>query len=129
LSGRFIFVGERRSPTAIARGWTWESRRLCADTLHRALEAAGLDRWPCTFVNLWSDEPPWGDPRPDVLETLAHQTRTTGTYVVALGRKVQRALARHGIAHVPLHHPAARGKVRRTRAYQAHVAAVLGVYR
>lgn len=123
---RFVFVGERRSPTAIARGWTWESGRLCSDTLHRALADAGYDRFPRMFVNLWPDEPPWGDPLPDVLAQLAHRARTSGTFVVALGGKVHRALARHGIAHVHLKHPAARGAIRKTERYRAHVAAVLG---
>jgi hypothetical protein len=124
---RFVFVGERRSPTAIARGWTWDSQRLCSDTLHRALVEAGVDRWPRTFVNLWPDEPPWGDALPDVLQTLAHQTRTAGTHVVALGGKVHRELKRHGIAHLRLKHPAARGAIRKTERYQAHVKDVLEV--
>lgn len=38
----FIFIGERRSQTAIERGWTWADGRLAAKTLSDALAPLGL---------------------------------------------------------------------------------------
>jgi hypothetical protein len=48
-----------------------------------------------------------------------------GVPLVALGRRVEAALARDGLPHRFLIHPAARGAIRRRDRYQAHVAAVL----
>jgi len=39
----YLFVGERPSPRAAAMEVCWEDGRLCAATLFRALEAAGID--------------------------------------------------------------------------------------
>jgi hypothetical protein len=117
-----MFVGERRSPTAIERGWTWESGRLCADTLHRALRALGLDPTEQRYRNLWRDDGAL-DPTTVVLaEVFARQPKCV---IVALGRKVHRELTRLGIPHRALAHPAARGRIRKTERYQAHVREVL----
>ncbi|MGH2356306.1 MAG: hypothetical protein ACRDJN_32270, partial [Chloroflexota bacterium] len=45
--------------------------------------------------------------------------------IVGMGRLVQRVLAAAGIPHRALIHPAARGAIRQTACYRAHVAAVL----
>jgi hypothetical protein len=45
--------------------------------------------------------------------------------VVALGNKVSRQLERHSVPHVPLIHPAARGKIRARELYAQHVSAIL----
>ena len=34
---KILFVGEKRSPTAIAKGWTWADRRLAGKQLVDAL--------------------------------------------------------------------------------------------
>jgi hypothetical protein len=136
---KLLFVGERRSQTAMRMGVTWEHGRLCAMTLHEALANIGVDAkdpehvW---FINLW------GDHQVDVSldETprlvypfainvfnvhLADAIRYRWT-IVGLGKKVQRALDAHGIPHLKLIHPAARGGIRKRERYHAHVAQVLG---
>jgi hypothetical protein len=45
--------------------------------------------------------------------------------IVALGLRVHLVLHRHGIPHLALVHPAARGAIRRRALYQSHVRAVL----
>jgi hypothetical protein len=125
-SGRptsFIFVGERRSQRAIQMGVRWEHGRLCARTLHAALRAIGLAPEEQAYVNLYFDaEPPALDGAALArLRALAAE----GVEIVGLGRIVQRALARAGVDHRQLTHPAARGAIRARAAYQAHVATVL----
>jgi hypothetical protein len=117
----FVFVGERRSARAIAMDVFWEDGRLTARTLHAALRAAGLDLNRQRSLNLFADDPAR-------LALLRHWTARARprAAVVALGRRVQRALDEAGIPHRALIHPAARGAVRRRDRYQAHVAAVLG---
>jgi hypothetical protein len=133
---RLLFVGERRSATAIRMGVTWEDGRVCAGTLHAALATVGIDaRDPerVWFMNLWRDQPfedcqgklrYWLDG--NALEHIRRAAVWWGWTVVGMGRKVQRVLADRGIPHLKLVHPAARGRARKTEAYQAHVAAVLG---
>lgn len=120
--GQYLFVGERRSPTAIARGWTWESGRLCADTLHRALRAIGIDPAAQRFDNAFTDD---GRVDTDTLMGIA-SCAVRGAIVVALGQKASRALDQHFIPHRRLTHPAARGSIRKRERYDAHVAEVLG---
>jgi len=125
---RFLFVGERRSATALARGVTWVDGRLCGSTLHRALRAAGIDpHADCLFLNLFRDDDPadW-TPKRGVLAAARIWRQSAGGPVVALGARVARVLERAGVEHVRLTHPAARGSIRKTERYQAHVAAVLG---
>lgn len=115
---RFLFVGEKRSPTAIKKGWTWHSGRVAARTLHEALRAAGIDPSVCLFVNAWHDdgEPCWA------VESMCSDD---GVVVVALGQKVARRLASLRIPHRAMVHPAARGHIRKRERYHAHVAEVL----
>lgn len=120
--GRYLFMGERRSATAQARGYTWASGRLCADTLHRALRAIGIDPAGQTFVNAYDDE---GLPDPDGRLLALDAWREGGWVIVALGERAHRVLDGLGIAHRVLVHPAARGRIRRRDRYHAHVAAVL----
>jgi hypothetical protein len=129
------YVGERRSPTAVRRGWTWESGRLGAKTLREVLRAAGVE--PAAQVDLTrfsEDDPADWTPDPGRVRLLASWTtrarpRGPRATVVALGRRVQRALTRAGIAHRALTHPAAREAIRRRERSRAHVAAVLGAGR
>lgn len=130
---RILFVGERRSKTAIKMGVTWFDGRLCAMTLHEALTNLGInpkDPERVWYVNLWFDEP-----REDYTgklvywvngDTLEHIRRARGWTIVGLGKKVQRVLKEEGIEHRAMTHPAARGAIRRKYRYWLHVARALG---
>ena len=124
---RFVFVGERRSPRALALGVRWEDGRLCARTLHAALRAAGLDPERQTYLNVFSDDEP-GAINPAAVTRL-RALADAGAALVGMGRRVQVALRSAGLPHRPLIHPAARGAIRARAAYRAHVAAVLGQHR
>jgi hypothetical protein len=119
----YVFVGERRSPTAIHMGVTWADGRLCAKNLHEALRAVGIEPNEHVFVNAFDDEGRL-DAR-SLLAAAAAILREDVT-VVALGQKAARELARMSIPHVLLIHPAARGSIRKRERYQQHVADVLG---
>ena len=123
---RLVFVGERRSRKAIGIRACWENRRLAAKTLHDALRAAGLDPETQTYLNLFFDDDP--SPSRAVLQTL-REFVGQGVTVIGMGRVVQRALTGAEIPHVPLIHPAARGRIRARALYHAHVATVLGSLR
>lgn len=118
----FVFIGEQRSPTAIRRGWTWNHGHLAAKTLHEALRAAGVEPSAQVYVNLWRDD---GDMNLPLVAELLMLDRAR-LRLVALGRRVAEHLARLGVPHVEMVHPAARGSIRRSERYQAHVAAILG---
>lgn len=107
-----LFVGERRSNKAKTMGVRWQDEALAAKPLFEALRLIGIDPAACQFVN-------W-------FEGGKGAVRSTKLPVVAMGNKVQAALAQEGIAFVPLVHPAARGKIRATDRYRAHVKARLG---
>src|SRR5207253_5966318 len=84
----YLVIGERRSPTAIARDLRWEDGRLCAATLHRALRGVGVDPGhDCRFENLFSDADPadWS-PDPVVLGMADRWAVVRGGPVVALGQ-------------------------------------------
>lgn len=131
MTVRYIFVGERRSEKAQRMGVFWEHGRLAAKTLHEALRAIGIEPRACVFFNLYEDAPndaPF-ELREQALGLLRKWTtrgrRADRPVVVALGRRVRRELADAGIPHVRLTHPAARGAIRKTERYRAHVAEVL----
>jgi len=127
---RFLFVGEKPSPTAYRRGWNWQSGQLAGKTLADALrEGVGVDVRDCRFFNIFGDDP-------DAPESGDNSRRVTillamvdDHVVVALGSKVARVLERYRIHHARLIHPAARGKIRNREAYINHVRAVLGPFR
>lgn|GEM_PF-4524330 len=77
------------------------------------------------FVNLYHDEPADRAPCANAVEAM-RSLAAAGACIVALGRRVQGALARAGVAHVELVHPAARDAIRARAAYRQHVAEVLG---
>jgi hypothetical protein len=68
---------------------------------------------------------PTSSPIPPPGRAQRHAVAALGVPLVALGRRVEAALARDGLPHRFLIHPAARGAIRRRDRYQAHVAAVL----
>lgn len=109
-----LFVGERRSQRAIDLGLTWRDGGLAAKPLFEAIRAMGLDPLAQTFMNLWPDDServPW-----QRLRRIREHPR-----VVAMGQKVAEQLARRGIPHIQIVHPAARGKIRKRSRYVRHV--------
>jgi hypothetical protein len=130
-----LFVGECRSITAQRKGWTWADGRLAAKPLFEALAAMGVDPKDHAYLNLWSDAVS-GDIRrgplePGILGSTIQairrfMMRPESYIVVALGKRVSHELARRGIVHVALVHPAARGAIRKRERYHAHVAEKLG---
>jgi hypothetical protein len=120
-----MFVGERRSPTAIRKGWKWEDGHLAAKPLFEALEAMGVDPAKQMFVNLWAD-PPLAPAITKVVITTLRAWSASGKPLVALGQRVSTELSRRGIDHVALVHPAARGAIRKRERYVAHVHEQLG---
>lgn len=118
---RLLFIGERRSPTAIRLNVTWSDGRLCAKTLHDALRAAGISPAACEYGNVFEDD--GSDNALDLIRAYVHARH--GGLVVALGATAARVLARRRIPHLALTHPAARGAIRKTERYRAHVADTL----
>jgi hypothetical protein len=119
-----VFVGERRSRKARELNASWTNGGLAAHTLHAALRACSIDPNTVMFLNLFQE----GDGARVVDPVILERVRTLASeraVVIALGRVVQRTLARSQISFVPLTHPAARGRIRTRAVYQAHVAKVL----
>lgn len=117
---RLLFVGECRSLTAKRRGWTWKDGRLAAKPLFEALAAMGVDPAAHEFINLWTDaDPPFVPPRRALYIKMKRET--DGYAIVALGKRVSAELAKRGVDHVALVHPAARGRIRKRERYVAHV--------
>lgn len=129
---RLLFVGECRSLTAQRKGWTWSDGRLAAKPLFEALQAMGVDPSAHGYLNLWTDNmagTTMGDRHPGILGDTIKRIKVglnCGAIVVALGKRVSFELARRGIVHVALVHPAARGAIRKRERYHAHVAETLG---
>lgn len=92
----------------------------------------GVDPAVHQYVNLWTDNAAgttYGDFKPGILGqtvTRIKRANSEGDVVVALGKRVSTELAKRGIVHVALVHPAARGKIRKRERYHAHVAERLG---
>jgi len=107
MMNKILFVGEERSNRAIEMGVTWKDRRLAAAHLSKATDALGLDWNSLCFMNVYEDD----------IEDI----RSFDGIVVAMGRKVEKELKKHGIPHEYVHHPAARGKIRIIENYKAHV--------
>lgn len=115
---RFLFIGERRSKTAVERGWTWESGRLAAKSLFDGLRACGLNPLDHCYGN-WFE---W-----DLLERCnkLNQARRMNLIIVAMGKKVDRELTDLKVEHLSIYHPAARGIRRRKDFYAAHLKSIL----
>ena len=123
----FLFIGEKRSRTAIERGWTWESGRLAARTLDDALTALGIGVFEYSCLNILTDE---GRLNVDTLEAIAYSLHRSKCpwHIIALGHIAAALLRRHGIPHVMMIHPAARGSIRKKGRYQAHVRETLAPF-
>ncbi len=126
--GLFLFVGERPSERAVRMGVTWGDGALAGATLFDALRNLGLDPSRQRYRNLYTS-PVRGaatdeeDEREAVGEIKRAQER--GLTVVGMGRIVQRVLAREGIPHLQLRHPAARGRERPRARFHTHARDVL----
>lgn len=116
---KLTFIGEERSPTARRKDWRWQDGRLAAKQLFDALRAAGVDPAACCFLNLFERHG----------TAAARMHALAGDVLIAMGARVQSALARSNLAHIAMIHPAARGRIRRKDRYAAHVAAVVKLAR
>ena len=116
---RFLFVGERPSPTALAKGWRWKDGRLAGKQLFDALAACDIDPAAHRFDNLFMLTA-------DVVCPLAvrriRRAMRSGCRVVAMGKKVAGHMERMRIPFLPIPHPAARGLIRKKERYAAAVA-------
>jgi len=126
--GLFLFVGERPSERAVQMGVTWSDGALACATLFNALRSLGMDPSRQRYRNLYTSpirgaETDSGDERVAVGEIKRELER--GLTVVGMGRIVQRVLAREGIPHLRLRHPAARGRERLRARYHTHARDVL----
>jgi hypothetical protein len=115
MSNKILFVGERRSPTAVRKGWRWTDGRLAAKQLFDAFNAIAFPVEQAVFVNLFE---------PGALRCV-RTVEQCGVPVIAMGRKVQEELARQGVTFTPMVHPAARGRIRRKDLYIDHVRQVI----
>jgi uracil-DNA glycosylase len=126
--GLFLFVGERPSDRAVRMGVTWNDGALAGATLFDALRSLGLDPSRQRYRNLYTS-PVRGaatdseDEREAVGDIRLELER--GLTIVGMGRIVQRVLAREGIPHLQLRHPAARGRERLRPRYHNHAHDVL----
>lgn len=109
---KYLFVGERRSNTAIRMNVTWVDKRLCASHLSKAVENIGINWNECAFLN--------------VFENDIQEIRKFKGIVVAMGRKVERELKKIGVKHEFIYHPATRGEVRNIEKYKNHVKERIG---
>lgn len=104
---KYLFVGERRSDRAKEMGVRWSDGRLAAKQLFDALIKCGIDPKEHEFTN-------W-------FEGGKRKTREWPYLIVAMGKKVQRALTNEGIIHTAIVHPAARGTIRKKDNYARHI--------
>lgn len=109
---KYLFVGERRSNTAIRMNVTWKDKRLAASHLSKAVESIGIDWNECEFKNVFED---------DIKEIQKFKG-----VIVAMGRKVERELKKNNIKHEFIYHPATRGEVRNIEKYKNHVKERIG---
>lgn len=124
---RFLFVGERPSHQAARIGATWENGKLAAKQLHDALRALNIDPAGQRYVNLWTvpGTGPTDEPVSAAALVELEQATRDGYTVIGMGQLVSRALSEHGIPHLLIVHPAARGAIRKKERYTAHVRSIL----
>lgn len=123
---RFLFVGERPSHQAVKIGATWQNGKLAGKTLRSALLALHIEPSEQTYINLWTQPDRCTQDATDQAFAIERITALADTHIiVGMGALVSRELTRAGITHLQLIHPAARGAIRKTERYQAHVKSVL----
>jgi hypothetical protein len=109
---KYLFVGERRSDTAIRMNVTWKDKRLCAGHLSKAVESLGIDWNDCCFKNVFEDK----------IEDIM----SFNGIIIAMGRKVEKELKKFDVQHEFIYHPATRGEVRNIEKYKQHVRERIG---
>jgi len=114
IERKYLFVGEKRSQTAIDNNWTWIDGRLAATQLFDALNICGINPFTQEFVNVFLDD---GDS--NMFEIPKN------FIVVGMGKTVQEELEKRGISHCKIVHPAARGSIRQKDKYAEHIKEVL----
>ncbi|MFW6009030.1 MAG: hypothetical protein ACOCP8_07195 [archaeon] len=110
--GKYLFVGEKRSPRAIQMNVTWKDKRLAAAHLSKAIEALGINWNDLEFKNVFEDN--------------INDIKSFNGPIIAMGRKVEKELKKLNISHYYIHHPAARGKIRIIENYKQHVREQIG---
>lgn len=114
MSKQFLFIGEVRSERALRMGVTWADGRLAAKQLFDALDHCEIDKDKCHFDN-------WFENSLGTMIFTIDVHRANGFKVVAMGNKVHKEMEEHGIEHILIIHPAARGTIRKKENYFAHV--------
>lgn len=109
---KYLFIGEKRSNTAIKMNVTWVDKRLAASHLSKALEYIGIDWDDCEFMNVYEDNP--------------KDIENFNGVKIAMGRKVEKELNKLNIEHEFIFHPAARGTIRKIDNYKNHVKERIG---
>jgi hypothetical protein len=109
---KYLFVGERRSETAIRMNVTWVDKRLAAAHLSKALDYIGINWNDCEFKNVYEDN--------------IEEIQNFEGIIVGMGRKVERELKKLGIKHEFIYHPATRGSIRNIEKYKNHVLERIG---
>jgi bifunctional DNA-binding transcriptional regulator/antitoxin component of YhaV-PrlF toxin-antitoxin module len=128
----YLFVGEKRSELAIKMNVSWVDGRLSAKQLFDALDACGIPRKKCNFLNWWPDRVPHARTFSEVcprqhIRQINNYNREGGwgsgdiVQIVAMGSKVQKAMSKEGIDFIPIVHPAARGTIRKKENYAEHI--------
>lgn len=107
-------MGIKRSSRAKELGYYWRDGKLSGRTLFRALRFCGIDPEKQHYFNM-------------VDCSIRHLkgAKRSGLTVVAMGNVVSTYLEKHGVNHLKMVHPAARGKIRKLGVYEKHVKAVL----
>ena len=116
MEKQYLFVGEKRSRTAIRMAVDWKSGRLAAKTLFQALSNAGIQPDKQLYVNLFKESYPQNEVDWQALRNIRAAQRM-GLVIVGMGRLVQREMRKADIPHLELTHPAARGAIRATAVY------------
>ena len=109
---KYLFVGEKRSETAIRMNVTWVDKRLAAAHLSKAVEYIGIDWNDCAFKNVYEDD--------------INDIKSFSGVIIAMGRKVEKELKKHEICHEFIYHPATRGAIRNIEKYKNHVRERIG---
>jgi hypothetical protein len=126
---KFLFVGERPSPRAEKIGATWQNGRLAGKTLRDALVALNIPPDEQEYCNLYKTaEKSISDSllaNATIREIIEPAYRQRGLVIVGMGQIVCRVLNQYGIPHLQIIHPAARGYIRATDRYQAHIAEMI----
>ncbi len=103
---------------------TWKDGRLAAKQLFDALRACGVDpakqgydNWFRSILDRWV--------RKATIVAKVRRALADGVVVVALGARVSGEMEAHGLSHLKLVHPAARGRIRKKERYAEHVRTTL----